>query len=199
MTWTDEMFATPLTAALATRVKSGPAATTGGCGRCASAGAAIGAAGSTLGRWGSRWCVGGRMRVRLVIVSPAANPATIRSDREPRTASRHVHPPRAAAARLWNRDREQPVLEVGGDRLDVDRLGQHERPREAAVAALDAMVLLAGHLAAALAANDDAALLGVDLDVVACESRKLRGQDEGPAGLVQSTGGVQPGASVPTS
>ena len=53
------------------------------------------------------------------------------------------------------------------------------------MAAFDAVILLAGHLAAALAANDDAALLGVDLDVVACEPGKLRGQDERAARLVE--------------
>ena len=80
------------------------------------------------------------------------------------------------------RDRQQAFLEIGGDALDVDRLGQHERAREAAVAALDAVVLLARHLAAgALAADDDAAFFGVNLDLVAGEAREFRGQHEGAA------------------
>src|SRR5436190_11061732 len=74
------MFATPLTAVVATRVKSGPAATTGGgvsdAGRCASgAGAAGGSAGSTAAAGAGD--VSAAARVRLVTVNPAANPSTI--------------------------------------------------------------------------------------------------------------------------
>ena len=73
----------------------------------------------------------------------------------------------AAAARLRHRDGEQSILQIGRDAVDVDRLGQHERAREAAVSAFDAMILLARHLAAgAFAANDDAAFLGVNFDLV---------------------------------
>ena len=61
-----------------------------------------------------------------------------------------------------------------------------KRARKTAVAAFDAMVLLAGVLAAgACAANDDAALLGVNLDLVAGESGKLGGQHEDVRGFVE--------------
>ena len=82
-------------------------------------------------------------------------------------------------------------------------LGQHEGARKAAVAALDAVILLARNIrpgvATALAANDDAALLGVDVDLVARQAGQFRGQHELVAVSYRSTGGVQPGASVPTS
>ena len=65
--------------------------------------------------------------------------------------------------RLRDRDGQDAVLEIGGDRVDVDRFGQREGAREAAVAALDAVVLLARHVAVrvadARAADDDAAYL----------------------------------------
>src|SRR5436190_24236188 len=47
-----------------------------------------------------------------------------------------------------NGDGEDAVFQVGFDAFHLDRLGERERPRETAVAALDAMILLARNLAA---------------------------------------------------
>jgi hypothetical protein len=75
---------------------------------------------------------------------------------------------RAAAAGLRQRQREESLGEVGCHALDVDGFGEDEGAREAAVAALDPMILLAGHLSArAIAANHHATFFGVYLDLFA--------------------------------
>ena len=74
-----------------------------------------------------------------------------------------------------------PSLRSAVDASDVDRFRQREGAREAAVPALDAMILLAGTsstAAGARAANHDAAVFGVDVDLIARESGKFRGEDE---------------------
>ena len=69
--------------------------------------------------------------------------------------------------------------------VDVDRFGQHERTGEAPVSALDAVILLARNLAKplgprrrAFATNDDAAVFGVNFDLVARRARALRREHE---------------------
>ena len=55
--------------------------------------------------------------------------------------------------------------------------------------ALDSMILFAQHLAgAALAAHDDAALFGMDLDGFAVQTGKFCGEDEGTGGFVEVNG-----------
>ena len=74
----------------------------------------------------------------------------------------------AACGGLRQRHRQQSVLEIRGHTIHVNRFGQHERTLKPAVAALDAMKLFARDGAmGALAANDNAAFFGVDVDVVA--------------------------------
>src|SRR5262245_30224387 len=135
------MFATPLTACAATRVKSGPPAATGAvaldgaAGR--SAGAACGAAISRVAPWESA-----AVRIRPVTTRPATNPATMKvtGRRRRLSISGDVDPARAVVGGLRDRHREHAVLQIGRDALDVDRLGQREGARETPVAALDAMV-----------------------------------------------------------
>jgi elongation factor P len=96
---------------------------------------------------------------------------------------RDVHPVNAAAGGFRDRDREKTLFEIRRDPFHVDGFRQCEGTREPAVPALDAMVLLAGHFvsggpAGARTANHDTVVFGVDLDLIACESRKFRGEDE---------------------
>jgi len=95
--------------------------------------------------------------------------------------SAHVDSTGAAIARLGDRDRQDAVLEIGGDGVDLDDVGERKGAREAAVAALDAVVLLArdraAWIGAARAANDDATLFGVDVDLLPRQAWQLRGQD----------------------
>ena len=84
-----------------------------------------------------------------------------------------------AVAGLGNRHRQNAILQIGGHASDVDRFGQREGAREAAVAALDAMKLLArrcrGRASATRAPRiDDAAVLGVDVDLIARQARAVR-------------------------
>src|SRR5688572_7815230 len=100
--------------------------------------------------------------------------------------ARDVDSPRAAAAGFRQRQREESLDEIGRHAFDIDRFGEDEGARETPVAALDAMVLLAGDLSArALAAYHDAALFGVNLDLLAGESGEFGRQDKRAGGLVE--------------
>ena len=189
-TCSDEMLATPLTAWPAMRVKSGPPTRRRRGrlrGRRGDGSAALRGAGSISVRGGRSARESEAVRIRPVTTSPAAKPATraraneddgcrrITDDFDMRWTTR--------VGRLRQRHGEDAVLQIGGDALDVDRFRQRERAREAAVAALDPVVLLAGHVfvrgaGAARAADDDAVVFGVDLDLVAGEARQFRGEDE---------------------
>src|SRR5689334_15611588 len=180
----DEMFTTPLTACAATRVKSGPPLTA----VAAFAGAALRPGAAPC--WSTRG-VSAResaaLRMRPVMTRPPTKPAatsvsesislrtieTLESELLNLNSLADVDSPRPSIADLGHRHGQDAVFEIGGDRADVNRLGQREGAREAAVAALHAMVLLARDLLArtrrARAADDDAALLGVDLDLIARE------------------------------
>ena len=69
-------------------------------------------------------------------------------------------------------DREDAVAQVGGDAVGVDRDGQLERAAEAAVAALDPVVLLAGRARSRRDAGErQPAVVHVDLDVLAATAR----------------------------
>src|SRR5262245_11519780 len=90
------------------------------------------------------------------------------------TLLRHVDAPRPAAASFWHRQRQEPFFQIRGDGVDVDGLRQHERAGEATVTAFDPMVLLAGDsIRRALAADDHAALLGLNVDVLALQAGKF--------------------------
>ena len=142
------MFATPLTPLPAMRVKSG-----------APTGAKDGAAAARGRRRPAR---------RRAAESPArlserrphpagqdeagaeAGDEKQRRDRESseHDGSRYVDAACAAVGGFRDRDRQDTVFQIGRHALDVDRLGQHEGARKAAVSAFDAMKLLAGDLAA---------------------------------------------------
>jgi hypothetical protein len=105
---------------------------------------------------------------------PPMNPAetsTIDSIKRRSMASAYVDAARAAVSRFRDRHRQDAVLQIGGDVRNVDALGQREGAREAAVAALDAVILLARDLAVgrgrARAANGDAIVVRVDVDLIA--------------------------------
>src|SRR5580765_3152571 len=95
--------------------------------------------------------------MRPVMTRPATNPATMSITERVRRrnitiVSAHVDSTGAAIARLGDRDRQNAVLEIGGDGVDLDDLGQRKGARKAAVAALDAVVLLARNRAARIGA-----------------------------------------------
>src|SRR3954470_17575977 len=176
------MFATPLTAWPAMRVKSGPPpayAIAPGAGGFDAARCSTGRTGASAARESAAVCI------RPVTTRPATNPATTKTkDRVSRrimsSASGDVDAPRAAVARLGYRDGENAVLQIGADRVDGNRLGQREGAGEAAMSAFDAVILLARNVAAgrgrARAADDDAAVLGMDLDLVAAQPGEFRRQ-----------------------
>src|SRR5262245_55414567 len=110
------------------------------------------------------------------MTSPATKPAkTKTNDRNSRRRifiggwrlppSRHGDAARFPGGGFRHGNREDAVPEVGGNRLDVDRFGQCEGAGELAVAALDAVILLAGNVAVgrprARAADHDARVFGV--------------------------------------
>ena len=82
-----------------------------------------------------------------------------------------------------------PSFRSARDPVDVDRLGQREGARKAAVAAFDAVILLAGDVAAGdrgpRPADDDAELFDVDVDLIARQAGQFSGQDELGGGLVE--------------
>src|SRR6266850_2705086 len=175
-TWSDEMFATPFTAWPATRVKSGPppavVATAPGTRWASLSGGALAARESAA------------VRIRPVTTSPAMKPAITKTNERTkrRTISRNVDAACASLVRLWNRHAEDAVFQIRGDAVDVDRLRQREGALEAAVSAFDAMELLARKVASgsggACAADDDAAVFGVNLDLIAREAGQFRGEHE---------------------
>src|SRR6267378_2193362 len=182
------MFATPLTAWPATRVKSGPplavVATAPG-----NRWASFSRGGGSVRPVAARESVA--VRIRPVTTSPAVKLATTRTLERMnlRNILRDVDATDASLVRLWNRHGEDAVLEIGGDAFDVDRLRQRERALEAAVSAFDAMELLARNIASgsgvACAADDHAAVFGVNLDLIARETRQFRGEHERSRRLVE--------------
>src|SRR5262245_55886712 len=195
------MLATPLTACPATRVKSGPPAATvatapgsrcsalltGAEGPDAFDGAdAVEASGCF-----STAAAPESAAVRMVTATPPTKPAMTKTLERMtrRNILRDVDAADASLVRLGNRDGEDAVLEIGGDALDLDRFGQRERALEAAVSALHAMELLARNIASraggARAANDDAAVFRVNLDLLARQAGELRCQDEGGRRFVE--------------
>src|SRR5207247_9978793 len=85
------------------------------------------------------------VRARPVTTRPATNPAaTSASDSvrfRPIIGSAHGDATRAPIGGLRQDHGEHAVFEIGLHRLDVNRLGQREAAREAAVAEVDAGVL----------------------------------------------------------
>src|SRR5258706_11583973 len=174
------MLATPLTVCAAMRVKSGPPPSVVPGGAAAGRGARI--AGACTGAGRSAACDTGAVPARPVTTSPAVNPATMRM-RETKNflimALGDVHAARSAPRGFRHRQREETFLEIGRDRVHVDRLGQHERARETAVAAFDAVGFLTRRLTAdTFAADHDPALFRVNLDVIAAQAGDLDRQDE---------------------
>src|SRR5262249_38961277 len=144
----------PFTVWLATRVKSGPPAAYAGAG--AAAGRCSGAAATGAGVTGAAVTGAGSIaralsaaRTPPVTSTPPTKPANTRTierpNRFPIVKLADVDATGGAIPRLGNRDGQDPVFQVGGHGSDVDRFRKREAAREAAVAALDAMVLLAGN------------------------------------------------------
>jgi hypothetical protein len=110
----------------------------------------------------------------------------------PPRALAHIDPSQLAIAGLGNRHRQDPVLQIGRHMVDIDRFGQSKRPGKSAVSALDAMKLLARDVAArhggASPANDNAVLLGVNLDLIPRETGELRREHEFIGGLIEIDG-----------
>ena len=79
---------------------------------------------------------------------------------------------------LRHRDRQHAVGEVGGDAFGVDRLRQHERAHELAVAALDLVILLARDARFAAALQRQPVVVHVDAHLLARQARELGGEDE---------------------
>src|SRR5438552_3522512 len=156
------------------RVKSGPprfdVATAPGS-RCASAAGG----GSDRDRAAALESV--TLRTRPPTRSPTRKPTRRLTRTKRRTMwLRHVDLARGPVAGFRDRDGEDAVLEIRGDPVDVNRLGQREGAREMAVSAFDAVVLLARDVVAraarasrsggARAAHPDTAGLRVNLDMI---------------------------------
>src|SRR5580765_383399 len=169
------MLATPRTASPATRVKSGPVftATDGvlavvAVPRCSGTGAEAASDGAAI-------------RIRPVTTRPAAKPATISVAESKRrlNISRNVDVSRTAP-KLRHRHRQDTILQIGMDGLHRDRFRQSEGARELAVTALDAVIALARNFATgrrcASAADRDAGFFGLNVDVLAPQSRQFRRQ-----------------------
>src|SRR5207253_2178788 len=104
--------------------------------------------------------------------------------------SRDVDPPRGAVGRLRTGNRQHTIAQVGLDAVAIDGQRQLEGPIEAAMAALDAVVLLAGDAAfGALPGNDDVPVVHLDLDILTAKTGHFRGDHVVAGRLVDVDGG----------
>src|SRR5690606_15021616 len=194
---TDAMFVTALTVRSATALKAGAG---GALARRAGGGASGAGTVSTDAARAVPAAAVSADRRRPVRTRPAANPvkrsSAARSRR--RNTSVHVDAPRTRAGGLRDRDGEHAVLEVRDDAFGVDGGRQREAPEEGAVAALHAVIALARHVQRrARALQRELSVVVADVEVLAPQSRQLRGQDVGFRGLDDVDGGRPAGGVLP--
>jgi len=95
-------------------------------------------------------------------------------------------------------DAQDAIFEAGNNVLGIESVGHGEAADEAAIAALDAVIALAGLLLLelALAGDGEGLVLDADVDVFGIDIRDVGFEDELVLGLVDVDGG-RPGAGSP--